>query len=1260
MKINSREAGKFINLIRSHSARWAGFYIIVNVLLIALQTGLVFNDEISQVYLAQELNPRKKIWNIMKIGSAFSKISSVFDIRSMMRTLPTAMAMLIFAVINLLELAIIFTFWRFDIVRRLFIIERNQKNTSMYIISGILLNYEFFFFIFNLVAMNALTCRNIFIEVLDSNNNNYLEEVGFENKEYFGTLNRYSVKKLIPTEVTAINDNILCLGANHYLLIVLSIGIIIGNIVIKLIASRITKLNPTKDMFLSKFGNADVFQDFILLIFIASNTFTMKYAVGNYPVLRILFYVYLCLFMIAFVTNYIFRPYLNLLQHNLKSFQYLYLLLLIASSIMARESNLSFTKDELSTIIFMILSLTIMLKSNSNLSRVNKAEIFSEIFKVRRFEKRNVIQLYYIILQQIDYNIECGPDSNLLNDVDDENKLFINFFFKEHCKKCTDPLCFCKGDENFKFSHKMSFYKGKIIDWSSVEVLLLLEELLKETYIQSNKKALDILYCYLYLKINYLGKVYDAYNMMMSIFDEQKRDTNNINVEESAILDQIERALEENLRSGMLCLRKFPHLINIHESKKQNKYGSFSPQIKFINRYRSFKSLVSKTMVERTNFLKELQNSGNLEVMFSLSTKFYLVSQKVTILYSKLQNVTNGDFGPLLLLYSWFLHVIFQNKLLAMKVMSTYSKKYHRHNLNRIFGVGLKEKSSKEFGCVFVGQHKDNRHIIQYCTSNVLDRLGYKYSELDHKDLNIIIPIPIQSFHSNLFKDNHIGGRKFMIKKDLEIYPLHKEGHIIICTLTIRYNCTILEGIQIVGALQFKQGNLFERIALVDDQGTVTSTTNSLKRIIRVNAKLSEYNDEFISAISSMNTVISEKILHPQKKFASSSLFSSTKNLPCWSTFYSFQSPRATLISQCEGDPKNHYITLSPYLVHCLKSHFYILSMSAAGDIFDEPTYRDRPSRIKERVSFNKNAKASARSNGSSISIRSHKEITLEKIIHYHIKPKNTHAAAIFGGLIIAILCIFHVGSVAIKIPIQQKTNTDIKEQLVTADTFSWEIWAQLYSVLYLDILRAIHEGKIPSDYGNEFGDLNVVDVAAYEYTEAISYYSEYEETIDMKVANLSFPSLFDYESWSQTKMVMHFYEYDYNQMKLVWKTETIYRKVAIQLMTSFGLYFSARDYTLFDGSIPLFGEDRDSDPEEEYIRKNLAGDINYKYFLRSLDFYEYLKNVGKQNESYVVLTTVITFTVTLSLFFAYLTYLFLDLIDMRRFYRSIFEIKVN
>lgn len=981
---------------------------------------------------------------------------------------------------------------------------------------------------------------------------------------------------------------------------------------------------------------------------------------------------------------------------------------------------------------------------------------------------------------------------------EEETLLFLHFFIKEHRKKCNTAKCFCKGDEVFRFRHCFSCFQDRIQNWMYMDLLFVLENVLNSAYLLSNKKSMDILYCMLYFKINYLGKSYEAYNQLMGLIYSRRGKESDLRIEEAAILDEIEKASEENLTSGYLALRKFPELVNQISSEKQI---SFAQHIIFLNLFKNFKLLITKVIKERSKFLNEIHMQGNLESLFNYSTSFYDLSQKVKQLYHKLDSSSGGDFAPLLLIYSWYMHSVFQNKIVAAKVMSAYTRKYHKHNLNIIFG-GKGAVSTSEFACVYVGQHEGCRHVIRYCTSNILSRLGYTFTELESNDLSVLLPQPIRDFHSQFFQDDQLGRKRFMMKESMDVYPINRKGRAVPCTLTIRYNCTIVSGLEILGVLEFDQNQTIDKIALLDREGMITCTTSPLRNVLNQGNYLHDYNMEFALVVPSMNLVAQEKLALKERTIDYDYVFMGDK-FASWTTYYEWRKSKNINLLTMDQRVKKYNIEIKEKLIFSLQLFYYVVRIGEIDGMNGEfrlPSKRqiiegksirsimefmvDRegqhinryqddgeylsqesiPGEIQERVkkarefltsrvgnnerskikfenefrrdsidsenlneihssfkqksgSFkkdeikrlklsskltkvhqmpiikkktNKNSledklnraevirtalskkivkakekkiNATHKSSGSSITVYNHKEVSLERVIHEKIRPKQLHLSTILLFLMIVVLCFVNVGSVAIKVPILQNTNADLKEQLIVADIFSWEIWGQIYSVLFLDFQRGVKEGKIPNEICTSYGYPDLIERSHFQFQRAAAYQYDPDKLIDPKLRNVSFPNLFNYEAWVKTEMLVHFYEFDYPTNSITWKNKTLHRKVALQMMTAFALDFVKRNYSILEGQhdyIPKIEELRDADPDEEFYRRNLNGDMNKQYFLRSLDFYEYLKNVGQQNEQYLLFTMITTLFTTLLFFLAFFAYSLIDLAYMRKFYGSIFIIQVN
>lgn len=1396
--IDFKSTGEFLNSIRRHAIKKDIHYIAISILLIAQQTGFIFSQELSEIYFMHELDEQKRIGTIMSQESSFNKISSYFDVKKHLRRLATTWLLLVFLLILLALCTLVLVVARFDILKKILGIDRSrQRKYIISLLSFIILNYDIFFFMINLLAINSFICRTIFLEQIISTEDSYLEQASSDNSQHYVEENKYVIENMIPQSVSSISNNIACLSLNHLLLGVLSTGIILGNFAIKLAASRMMKYVPSREIFFSKVGDADLFHDFVLVIIITSNSALVRYTTENYLIFRLQFYSYLALLSAAYFVNYLFRPFLNSFQHNLKSFQILYLLMLTFFSILVRESNLQFIRTEVITIISMMLGMTVLLKFNSNFSRIRFAELFIEIKGVKSISEKKIIMIYYLLIEHIDSLIRNEFESGQVKLSNPEIIIFIEFMFKEHKKTCQSLNCFCNEPEIFRSVHKLGFLDKKLSNKDIIDIMLLLENLLHKAVLIANNNSGTVWYCYLYYIINFMGKSYDAFLLIQKKITSNKIGNLDASPEDSALLDNINIAVRENLDAGYLCLRKYPELLN--ESTIDSRKTTILPHILFLNNFMEYKKRVSKCTTSRRNFLKELQATGNLKVMYSISNSFYDTTKRIHKDYKRLRRFSNGSFGPLLLVHSWYLHFIYQRRQLSIKLQAEYLRKYDRFNLNKIFGGS--ELIPYEFACIYVGRHKESKQTIRYSTSNLIGRLGYAPSELEGRDLGIIIPQPIRRFHQSFFDNDKNTGRWFMKKDLMKTYPLHKNGYLVRCNIGLRLNCRIDKGIEIIGILQFERNTEYERLAIIDRHCNVTAITESLNQIIPKDGKFSNLNKEFENTINSMNIVVAEKMTKLEKSMDSEYAFLGD-NHKHWAIYFGWRRSKTINIISIDHEVIKINLNLSEMIVQLLKEFYYIAKIEPIEDLSQKQDNRiildteqkeqSQPIRIQHKlltsilpksmedikegsipdekgndedsngIGHNKhkymvgsgenkremqlvsrmtkyvfsreyksikhkisqhlqesveehsvsaiaerslskvapgfssrgvakiragskiksslkntikekkmtmiNAKPNEKtkvgqSSGSSITVYSTKDLSTEEIIHNCINPIQVHSPVVVTILMLLFLYMLDAICIRIKIPMQEKTSADLREQLITADIISWIIWSNLYNGYYIDLMRGIKEGKIKNNLVESYDIPDLIEWAHNEYLLPAAYQYEPSKIADMKIRNLTFPSLFAYDDWIGTKMEMDFYELDQVTNQIKWSKIQVSRMESTKILTALSLSFQERNYSILEGEegyIQTIGEDRNADPDEEFLRRNSNGDVNYKFFLRSLDFYQYLKNVALQNQKYVLYSMLLSTSISICLALGYAVYLLNELLAMRRFYGQIFNLEVS
>ena len=286
---------------------------------------------------------------------------------------------------------------------------------------------------------------------------------------------------------------------------------------------------------------------------------------------------------------------------------------------------------------------------------------------------------------------------------------------------------------------------------------------------------------------------------------------------------------------------------------------------------------------------------------------------------------------------------------------------------------------------------------------------------------------------------------------------------------------------------------------------------------------------------------------------------------------------------------------------------------------------------------------------------------SIQKIVKKYFKPQTSTNVFHLSQAFLMIFLILHLLSVYIKDPLQTLTNQDLLTQAINVDTFSWEIWAQTYSVLYSDICRAVERGWFPSNLNkNDYGT-DVIENCHFVFRRAGTFFLTPDNTLDMAVRNLTFQYLYDYEAFVRMEVEMPIYEIDYKTGGITWRNQTMGRRSAIKLMNQVGrMEYAKRDYENRTGIVPGIANEMDRDPLESFFRRAGLGDLNRQYAMRSYDFYEYLKAVARQNESILFYTTAVVIVFSVVAYFVFLVYLANEVSWMRKFYRKLFIIEVR
>lgn len=257
--------------------------------------------------------------------------------------------------------------------------------------SFIMMNYDLMYFIMNVISFNTMFCRWIEVEISSGTREgeNFLDS-SFETDFSFSSNSEFK-SYMMPLHVSYVNDNIKCYGNHYYITLFLGIALVVANQLIKLISFKLMKFTPSPNVFGCKYGNLDLTMDVALNFILFSKTLTLIIFADNYDIIRYFYYVYLAILIVAYLVIFFCKPYYNDYYFKLRSFQLLYLINLTFISILVRETNLKWVKSEPSSIIFIMISMTLMLKVNNNLSRESLDDFFSKIKDFRNCDNKTIL-----------------------------------------------------------------------------------------------------------------------------------------------------------------------------------------------------------------------------------------------------------------------------------------------------------------------------------------------------------------------------------------------------------------------------------------------------------------------------------------------------------------------------------------------------------------------------------------------------------------------------------------------------------------------------------------------------------------------------------------------------------------------------------------------------------------------------------------------------------------------------------------------------
>lgn len=743
-------SSKIFNLLLKSAPSPSSFApLTFQILLLMFQTGLIFSKEFSKIYekfIPENILKRK---SIMNKGSFFNSVSNQLNIIVFIRKIRPEILISILGVFLAFFVLIYSTFWKFEIFLKT--IKKNSLNlrstlvkatTFIRIFSFFITNYDIIFFIFNTISFNSFFCRTIQIEITDGvgEGGNYLD-TGFSSA-FLNATDRSLNTRIENLNVAFLNDSVECKSTKFYIILALGFFLLILNVLLKIISSRLMKFTPSPDIFSCKYNNSDLILDMVISIILVFRTLIIVFFENDYQTIKVIFYCSFGLLFFTYVFLFKTRPYYNQKYFNLRNFQILYLLNLVGVSILVRETNFDWAKRETSTIIVMIFFLTILVKVNNNFSRDNLEGYFEEIDKGESkrlaLKGKILLRIYFKIANFIRLRVEGIEVNEAENEVKDA-KFLIYYLLERHKSVCGKIECFCQNSKIFNEKNILRKFE-KISNLHFVyEGIMLLDDLFSSSLKKYGGNIGDnIFYTYIHFLINYMGRTKKAYYLIQKIILKKKISSGKntaLNIELAALLDDINLLAIENLEKGVLPLKKHQNYLedNVEVDLSFVNKMKILDHILFLKKFEKFKRMIYSAMEFKHEFLRLLSLNSPTKVskVFLISTKFYEEKERIQREFDMLKSVSGNLYAPLFCLFGNFKVEICEDRDQGVKILSKYEKISKNLNLNQIFLNGEFGKGFEEFGVFFVnGSNSKGFHKIEYCTSNMVNWIGkifYKF-----------------------------------------------------------------------------------------------------------------------------------------------------------------------------------------------------------------------------------------------------------------------------------------------------------------------------------------------------------------------------------------------------------------------------------------------------------------------------------------------------------------------------------------------------
>ena len=733
-KLNFEQAGLFRVLKQSAPPRKSLFVVCCGISLL-YQTGLIFNEEFSQIFASNLKHKKEQKQSILSEESYTNKITNVVGLVKLGRLLtPTSLTviMIILAVLisSLTSYLLYPHFFQKRVDRAPVINKRYRLKSNLFLtmIASILINYDVPFFLFNYLVSNFPVCRKIpyQAEVMAG-----LEGEGISTKSWTVSASTFDIVAPKPPDmiqVAYINDKVSCGSVNHLILISMAAIILACNIRIKLFVLTFKSLTPNPKFFVCKWGHGDMIYQVFLSLMPILKIIIIIYLKDRYQMIQIIFYICLAVFIMSFLLNVATRPFYNNFVQNIVNLKSCYILILIATSILARETNFRVFRSEASAYIAITLTMTILYKltANTTYRSTNRACVETKDYK--KFNPFNLLNLYFLTSTYIQKDVENkrGMVRGGLSSQIKEVEFSMSYLINQHRSRCRRTMCFCRSskvDRNLLYLLPLS--------GASRRFLMMTQEVF-ENYIRNSKKVNpQVFYAYLDLLINYTGRATYAWKLIEKRMSDMRANCKKQNfdypLEAKMFLLDIREAGLRNLDSAKLPMAVFD-MDETSEVELKHRFDTkcrVYDHVLFLDEIEGIKDKVRKCVDLKDGFLEGLRAQRPLEQLYRTSYAFYMATKEVDAHFHALDEVVNKKYAPLILIYGNYKLSVCQNRKLGYKLLNDYWKKFHMTNLNRIFSG--QKLYNFELAVVEVSAEKDDYHTITYATSNIFKWLGMNF-----------------------------------------------------------------------------------------------------------------------------------------------------------------------------------------------------------------------------------------------------------------------------------------------------------------------------------------------------------------------------------------------------------------------------------------------------------------------------------------------------------------------------------------------------